>query len=40
MKYVFSHFPDWKVFLQAFIVFGVPFMLTRTFDFMKRIGEK
>ncbi|WP_268877048.1 hypothetical protein [Cytobacillus massiliigabonensis] len=40
MKFIFSHFPDWKVFFQAFIVFVVPFALSKTFEFMKRIGEK
>lgn len=40
MKYVISYIPDWKVFIQALIVFGVPFLLTKFFDFVKRIEEK
>ncbi|PGY07939.1 hypothetical protein COE25_21560 [Bacillus sp. AFS031507] len=33
---IVSYLPDWKVFIQAFIVFFIPYMIFRFFNWIRK----
>ncbi|WP_260445673.1 MULTISPECIES: hypothetical protein [Metabacillus] len=39
-KMVYSYLPDWKVFLQGFIAFFVPFAISRFFKWARTLEEE
>ncbi|MGM0875144.1 MAG: hypothetical protein ACQEWV_10120 [Bacillota bacterium] len=39
-KMVVSYLPDWKVFIQGFIVFIIPLVISRFFNWVRSLEEE
>ncbi|PFA21627.1 hypothetical protein CN373_12435 [Bacillus cereus] len=39
-KTLVSYLPDWKVFVQAFIVFFVPYVISRIFSWIRTLEKE
>ncbi|PDZ73327.1 hypothetical protein COL53_04945 [Bacillus pseudomycoides] len=40
LKMLVSYLPDWKVFVQTFIVFFVPYVTSRVFSWIRTLEKE